>query len=306
MVCSPCLWTYVCRTCLHTVINVLGYLFCIFTAPALVVSPEVHADQGRGAVMFPAGFWRAADGDALRSDHLKALWRLLPIQRDGAAIKPHISQTAWWREKKTSRRRRRSGKKEFIMSKDTLRHQSSGKIFYGHTFTPWQGCKLKYTDTLALTHINRLADTPADQRTHALSCMQTPKQPEAKLSAWASIFLQDIFSWGLTHHLNTDQSHWLTFSHLLETKGSKHLWAGLWNVEAPASGKDQHWIIYMSINFNKYTSKLWSSLLWVCVCQWIYFQMSLLIHSPYLLWISTDQLILLLVSIHSVSFYKNM
>lgn len=189
VVCSPCLWTYVCRTCLCTVINFLGYLFCIFTAPALVVSPEVHADQGRGAAMFPAGFWRAADGDALRSDHLKPLWRLLPIQRDGAAIKPHISQTTWWREKK----KRRRGKKEFTMSKDTLRHQSSGKIFYGHTFTPWQGCKLKYTDTLALTHINRLADTPADQRTHALSCVQTPKQPEAKLSAWTSFFCR-IFS----------------------------------------------------------------------------------------------------------------
>lgn len=100
VVCSSCLRTYVCRTCLNTVINVLGYLFYIFTAPALVVSPEVHADQGRGAVMFPAGFWRAADRDALRSDHLNPLWRLLLIQRDGAAIKPHISQTTWWRERK--------------------------------------------------------------------------------------------------------------------------------------------------------------------------------------------------------------
>lgn len=38
----------------------------------------------------------------------------------------------------------------------------------------------------ALTHINRLTDIAADQHTPTLSCMQTPKQPEANLSAWAS------------------------------------------------------------------------------------------------------------------------
>lgn len=34
----------------------LGYIFCIFIAPALVVSPEVYTDQGRDAVVFSAGF----------------------------------------------------------------------------------------------------------------------------------------------------------------------------------------------------------------------------------------------------------
>lgn len=38
-----------------------------------------------------------------------------------------------------------------------------------------------------LTHKNRLTDIPADQHTPTLIFMQTPKQPEAKLSAWASI-----------------------------------------------------------------------------------------------------------------------
>lgn len=32
-----------------------GFLFCKFAAPALMVSPEVHADQGRGAMVLPAG-----------------------------------------------------------------------------------------------------------------------------------------------------------------------------------------------------------------------------------------------------------
>lgn len=68
---------------------------CVFTSPALVVSPEVNADQRRGALLLPAGLWRAAAGDSLRSDHLQPVWRLLLAQRDGVSIKPQISHTAW-------------------------------------------------------------------------------------------------------------------------------------------------------------------------------------------------------------------
>lgn len=46
-------------------------LCSVFTSPALMVSPEVNADQRRGALVFPAGLRRAAGGDALRSDHLQ-------------------------------------------------------------------------------------------------------------------------------------------------------------------------------------------------------------------------------------------
>lgn len=73
----------------------------VFTSPALVVSPEVNADQRRGALLLPAGLWRAAAGDSLWSDHLQPVWRLLPAQRDGVSIKPQISHTSWvgkWRQ----------------------------------------------------------------------------------------------------------------------------------------------------------------------------------------------------------------
>lgn len=135
------------RTCLQPEGHhyVLGYLFCIFTAPALMVSPEVHANQGRGAVVFSAGFWRAADGDTLWSDHLEPIWWLLLTQKEGAAVKPQISQTAWWREKA----------KKFTIAEDTLRDQTLGKTFHGHTFIPWKRCKrhyTKYIDTLEQTH----------------------------------------------------------------------------------------------------------------------------------------------------------
>lgn len=73
------------------------YLFAIFTAPALVMPPEIHTDEGRRAVVFSAGFWRAADRDALRADHLKTVWRLLLVQRHGVPIKSQIPQTAWQR-----------------------------------------------------------------------------------------------------------------------------------------------------------------------------------------------------------------
>lgn len=159
-----------------------------------MLSPEVHTDQRRRAVMFPAGIWGAADRDTLRSDHLKPLWRLLSVQGDGAAIKPHVSQTAWWRWRK----KEEEEKKKFTMPKDTLKHHSSGKIFYGRTFTPRQGCKLKYTDTNAhaVTHINRLADTPADQCTCAL-CNARKHTNRLRLSCQHGLlFLQDIFSAG--------------------------------------------------------------------------------------------------------------
>lgn len=96
------------------------------------MSPEVHTDQGRGAMMSPAGIWGAANGDALRSDHLKPLWSLLQIQGDRAAVKPYISQTTWYREREEKEQEEKYEKQEFTMPKDTLRHQSSGKIFYGH------------------------------------------------------------------------------------------------------------------------------------------------------------------------------
>lgn len=73
------------RLCLHRV----------FTSPALVVSPEVNADQRRGALVLPAGLRRAAGGDALRSDHLQPVWSLLLIQGDGVPVKSQISHTAW-------------------------------------------------------------------------------------------------------------------------------------------------------------------------------------------------------------------
>lgn len=49
------------------------------------------------------------------------------------------------------------------------------------------------TDTHESTHINRLADTPADQR--ALSGTQTHKQPEAMLSGRTSFFAGYFFCW---------------------------------------------------------------------------------------------------------------
>lgn len=68
---------------------------CVFTSPALVVSPEVNADQRRGTLLLPAGLWRAAAGDSLWCDHLQPVWRLLLAQRDRVSIKPQISHTAW-------------------------------------------------------------------------------------------------------------------------------------------------------------------------------------------------------------------
>lgn len=44
-----CLWYF------EFIVLVQVFLFCKFAAPALVVPPEVHADQGRGAVVLPAG-----------------------------------------------------------------------------------------------------------------------------------------------------------------------------------------------------------------------------------------------------------
>lgn len=69
-------------------------LSCVVMSPAFVVPPEVNADQRRGALLFPAGLWRAAAGDSLRSDHLQPVWRRLLAQRDGVSIKSQISHTA--------------------------------------------------------------------------------------------------------------------------------------------------------------------------------------------------------------------
>lgn len=96
--------------CLHGSIFIISWIFfflyityfprrqlcisCVFTSPALVVPPEVNADQRRGALLFPAGLWRAAAGDSLRSDHLQPVWRRLLAQRDGVSIKSQISHTA--------------------------------------------------------------------------------------------------------------------------------------------------------------------------------------------------------------------
>lgn len=147
----------------------MGYLFFIFTAPALVVSPEVYADQRRGAVMFLAGLWRAADGDALGGDHLKPLWWLLPIQGNGAAIKPQISQTAC-REKE-----RRKEKQRLYNAKR-------------HTKTTVLGQNLLWTHIL---HCGR----GVNSNEHLQTNVQTHKQPQAKLSAWTSFFEEYFLCW---------------------------------------------------------------------------------------------------------------
>lgn len=159
--CMYCMWICTERACiLRAVINMLGYLFCIFTAPALMVSPEVEAHQRRRAVVLPAGFWRAADGNTLRSDHLEPVWRLLPTQRDGAAIKPQIAQTAW--------RQKRESEREKVYNR--RRHKSLGETFHGHTFTPGKGCKLIYTtfiDTHKQTHWHSCRPTHSHTLMHA-------------------------------------------------------------------------------------------------------------------------------------------
>lgn len=68
-----------------------------------MVSPEVNADQRRGALVFPAGLRRAAGGDALCSDHLQPVCSLLLIQRDGVPVESQISHTAWAEEEDTVR-----------------------------------------------------------------------------------------------------------------------------------------------------------------------------------------------------------
>lgn len=173
--------------------------------------------------MLPAGIWRTAGRNTLLSDHLKPIWRLLPIKRDGAAVKPDISHTAWWRNenkqknKKTVRMKRKRNVKCQTTHWDT---SPRAKCFIDTHLHCSRYVILKCRHW----HTNSFTDTPADQRAHKLSCRQTHKQPQAKLSAWTSFFLR-IFSllvslvslWeagGLTHHLNTDRCHWLTFSHL--------------------------------------------------------------------------------------------
>lgn len=226
------------RACnLWGVINMLGYLFCIFTAPALMVSPEVHAHQGRGAVVFSAGFWRAADGDTLWSDHLEPIWRLLQTKKEGLAVKPQISQTAWWWERQREGeggRERRKSKKVYNSRWHTSLEDTSpwAKPFMDTQFILWKGCKLHYAtyiDTLKQIHWHTC------RKSHNLSHANTQ-------TAWGEAVSMGLFfagyflcwlvcslwaAWGWTRHLNTDQSHWLTFSHPLETEGLKHCWAKL-------------------------------------------------------------------------------
>lgn len=165
-----------------------------------MVSPEVDADQRRGAVMFPAGLWRAADRDALGRDHLKPLWRLLPIQGDGAAIKPQISQTAC-REKG----RRRKEKQ---------------RLYYAKRHTKTAGPQAK---SFMDTHLQYSRGVNSNAQTNQLAHLQTDVHMHKhtnslRLSCQHGLLFCRIFSLlvtlptlceakGLTHHLNTDQCH---------------------------------------------------------------------------------------------------
>lgn len=93
-----------------------GYHVCVafFTSPALVLSPEVNADQRRGALVFPAGLRRAAGGDALRSHHLQPLRVLLLVQRDGVPVESQISHAAWTQEGDTDVLSRRQHTPDFV------------------------------------------------------------------------------------------------------------------------------------------------------------------------------------------------
>lgn len=98
------------------VVSCFGYHVCAacFMSPALVVSPEVNADQRRGALVFLAGLRRAAGGDALRSHHLQPLRVLLLIQRNGVPVESQISHAAWTQEGDTDVLNRRQHTPDFV------------------------------------------------------------------------------------------------------------------------------------------------------------------------------------------------
>jgi len=141
------------------------------------------------------------------------------------------------RRKKEEERRRKKNN-VFTIPKDTQRHQSSGKIFYGHAFTPW------YSNTQSHSHWH----TEADSLTQLHACKHTNSRRLSCQHGLFSSFFCRIFSllsswlslweaWGANTSFKYRSVPRIPFLSSAQKKGLKHLWISLRNVEAPVSGE---------------------------------------------------------------------